>query len=148
MKIYLVTPRNPPSFWTYDDILPDARQALHLPESLDADASPGSRRASTRSCSATRTSRTIDFDVDADIVGVTGYIVHRSACSRSSTSSARRGRFVVVGGPYASLCPEELRGRCDVLFVDEAEETWPRFLRDFAGRQLEDASTGPTRSPT
>ena len=43
-----------------------------------------------------------------------------------------RGRFVVVGGPYASLCPEELRGRCDVLFVDEAEETWPEFLRDFA----------------
>ena len=37
----------------------------------------------------------------------------------------------VVGGPYASLCPEELRGRCDVLFVDEAEETWPRFLQEF-----------------
>ena len=44
----------------------------------------------------------------------------------------RRGRFVVIGGPYASLCPEELRGRCDVLFVDEAEETWPQFLADFA----------------
>src|SRR5262249_47149441 len=28
-------------------------------------------------------------------------------------------------------CPEELRGCCDVLFVDEAEETWPQFLRDF-----------------
>ena len=39
---------------------------------------------------------------------------------------------MVVGGPYASLCPEDLRGRCDVLFVDEAEETWPQFLRDYA----------------
>ena len=38
----------------------------------------------------------------------------------------------MIGGPYASLCPEDLRGRCDVLFVDEAEETWPQFLRDYA----------------
>ncbi len=60
----------------------------------------------------------------------------------------RRGRFVVVGGPYASLCPEELRGHCDVLFVDEAEETWPQFLADFAGRAPGTPSTAPPRSPT
>jgi hypothetical protein len=33
--------------------------------------------------------------------------------------------------PLASLCPEELRGRVDVLFLDEAEYTWPRFLREY-----------------
>jgi radical SAM superfamily enzyme YgiQ (UPF0313 family) len=74
----------------------------------------------------------IDFDVDADIVGVTGYIVHRERMLEIIDEFRRRGKFVVVGGPFASLCPEELQGRCDVLFVDEAEETWPEFIRDFA----------------
>jgi radical SAM superfamily enzyme YgiQ (UPF0313 family) len=73
----------------------------------------------------------IDFDVEADIVGVTGYIIHKPRMLEIIAEFRRRGRFVVVGGPFASLCPEELRGHCDVLFVDESEETWPRFLRDF-----------------
>src|SRR5262245_22561752 len=74
----------------------------------------------------------IDFDIEADIVGVTGYIVHRERMLAIVEEFRRRGRFVAVGGPYASLCPDELRGHCDALFVGEAEETWPRFLRDFA----------------
>ena len=52
----------------------------------------------------------------------------RRLANRVRISEIRRGwRFVAVGGPYASLCPEELRGRCDALFVEEAEETWPAF---------------------
>jgi radical SAM superfamily enzyme YgiQ (UPF0313 family) len=74
----------------------------------------------------------IDFDVHADIVGVTGYIVHKDRMLEIIAEFRKRGRFVAVGGPMASLCPEELRGKCDALFVGEAEETWPQFLEDFA----------------
>jgi radical SAM superfamily enzyme YgiQ (UPF0313 family) len=74
----------------------------------------------------------IDFDVEADIVGVTGYIIHKARMLEIIAAFRKRGRFVVVGGPFASLCPEEFAGLCDVVFVDEAEETWPAFLRDFA----------------
>jgi len=74
----------------------------------------------------------IDFDIEADLVGVTGYIIHRERMLEIIDAFRDRGRFVAVGGPYASLCPEELAGRCDALFIDEAEETWPAFLRDFA----------------
>jgi radical SAM superfamily enzyme YgiQ (UPF0313 family) len=42
----------------------------------------------------------------------------------------RRGRLVVIGGPYPTLCPERFEGAADVLFVGEAEYTWPRFCRD------------------
>ena len=42
---------------------------------------------------------------------------------------------MVAGGPFASLCPEELRDKVDVLFVDEAEYTWPQFLKDYAAGQ-------------
>src|SRR5262245_1025011 len=74
----------------------------------------------------------VDLDFDADIVGITGYCIHKDRMLELIDAFRARGRFVVVGGPYASLCPEELRGRSDVLFVDEAEETWPEFLADFA----------------
>jgi radical SAM superfamily enzyme YgiQ (UPF0313 family) len=36
----------------------------------------------------------------------------------------------VIGGPYPTLCPERFEGMADVLFVGEAEYTWPRFCRD------------------
>jgi len=130
MKIHLVTPRNPPSFWTYDEILPTLGKRCIFPNlSMPTVAGLTPRHHDVTICD--ENVEEIDFDVEADIVGVTGYIVHRARMLEIIEEFRRRGRFVVVGGPYASLCPEELRGRCDVLFVDEAEETWPRFLRDF-----------------
>ncbi|MBI5627631.1 MAG: cobalamin B12-binding domain-containing protein, partial [Candidatus Rokubacteria bacterium] len=131
MKIYLVTPRNPESFWTYDRILPSLGKRCIFPNlSMPTLAGMTPRHHDIVLCDENVDE--IDFDVDADIVGVTGYIVHKKRMLEIIGEFRRRGRFVVVGGPYASLCPEELRGKCDVLFVDEAEETWPQFLADYA----------------
>ncbi len=130
MKIYLVTPRNPTSFWTYDQILPALGRDCIFPN-LSIPTVAGLTPGQHEVVICDENVEDIDFDVDADIVGVTGYIVHRERMLEIVEEFRRRGRFVAVGGPYASLCPEELRGLCDVLFVDEAEETWPRFLRDF-----------------
>jgi radical SAM superfamily enzyme YgiQ (UPF0313 family) len=130
VKIYLVTPKNPPSFWTYDRILPTIGKDCIFPNlSMPTLAGLTPREHEVVLCD--ENVEPIDFDIEADIVGVTGYIVHRERMLEIIAEFQRRGRFVVVGGPYASLVPEELRGRCDVLFVDEAEETWPEFLREF-----------------
>jgi len=130
MKILLVTPRNPESFWTYDSILPVIGKRCVFPNlSMPTVAGLTPREHEVVLCD--ENVEEIDFDAEADLVGVTGYIVHKKRMLEIVDEFRRRGRFVVVGGPYASLCPEELRGRCDVLFVDEAEETWSRFLADF-----------------
>ncbi|HEY2387096.1 MAG TPA: radical SAM protein [Candidatus Binatia bacterium] len=131
MKIYLVTPKNPESFWTYDRILPSLGKRCIFPN-LSMPTVAGMTPRDNEIVLCDENVEDIDFDVEADIVGVTGYIVHRARMLEIIEEFRRRGRFVVVGGPYASLCPEELRGKADVLFVDEAEETWPRFLDDFA----------------
>jgi len=129
MKIHLVTPANPPSFWTYDRILPTIGKKCIFPNlSMPTLAGLTPREHEVTLCD--ENVRPIDFDVEADIVGVTGYIVHHQRMLEIIREFKRRGRFVVAGGPYASLCPEELRPHVDVLFVDEAEETWPGFLRD------------------
>ncbi len=130
MRIYLVSPRNPPSFWTYDHVLPALGKRCIFPNlSMPTVAGLTPREHEIVLCD--ENVEEVDLDIDADIVGITGYIVHRDRMLELIDAFRARGRFVVVGGPYASLCPEELRGRCDVLFVYEAEETWPEFLRDY-----------------
>jgi len=130
MKLYLVTPANPASFWTYDTILPTLDRDCLFPNlSMPTVAGLTPRHHEIVLCDENVDA--VDFDVDADLIGVTGYIVHRERMLEIIDEFRRRGRFVAVGGPAASLCPEEFRGRCDVLFVGEAEETWPAFLRDY-----------------
>jgi radical SAM superfamily enzyme YgiQ (UPF0313 family) len=74
----------------------------------------------------------IDFDIAVDIVGVTGFVVHKRRMFEIIAEFRRRGRLIVAGGPFATLCPEELRGKVDVIFVGEAEHAWPRFIADHA----------------
>ena len=45
---------------------------------------------------------------------------------------ADRGIFTVVGGPWISVAENWFDGLVDVIFVGEAEETWPRFLEEWA----------------
>ncbi len=130
MKILLVTPRNPESFWTYDSILPVIGKECIFPN-LSMPTVAGLTSGPHEIVLMDENVEEIDFDAEADLVGVTGYIVHKERMLEIVREFQERGRFVVIGGPFASLCPEELRGKCDVLFVDEAEETWPEFLRDF-----------------
>jgi radical SAM superfamily enzyme YgiQ (UPF0313 family) len=130
LKIYLIAPRNPESFWTFDRILPSLGKKCLFPNlALPTVAALTPREHEVVLCD--ENVERIDFETDADIVGVTGYVIHRARMFEIIDEFRRRGKFVVAGGPFASLCPEELRGRVDALFVDEAEYTWPRFLRDY-----------------
>jgi radical SAM superfamily enzyme YgiQ (UPF0313 family) len=130
MKIYLIAPRNPESFWTFDRILASLKKRCLFPNlSLPTVAGITPREHEVVLCD--ENVEEIDFDTDADIVGLTGYVVHEKRILDLAREFKRRGKFVVAGGPLASLCPEKLRDKVDVVFVDEAEYTWPQFLRDY-----------------
>src|SRR5262249_23359257 len=75
----------------------------------------------------------IDFDrvVRADLVGLTGMNVQRRRMREILTELKHRGAFTVVGGPWVSVHEDYFGGLADVIFVGEAEETWPRFLSDW-----------------
>src|SRR5512134_3950465 len=130
MKICLVAPRNPPSFWTFDRILPSLDKKCVFPN-LSLPTVAGITPPQHEVVLCDENVEPVDFDTDADIVGLTGYVVHQKRIFELAAEFRRRGKFVVVGGPFASLCPEDLRGKVDVIFVDEAEYTWPDFLRDY-----------------
>lgn len=131
MKIYLIAPKNPESFWTFDRILPSLGKKCVYPNlALPTVAALTPPPHEVVLCD--ENVEPIDFDTDADIVGITGYVVHRARVLEIIARFKQRSKFVVVGGPLASLCPEELRGHADVIFIDEAEYTWPEFLSDYA----------------
>jgi radical SAM superfamily enzyme YgiQ (UPF0313 family) len=44
----------------------------------------------------------------------------------------QRGVFVVVGGPWVTVEEDYFGDLVDVIFVGEAERTWPRFLAEWA----------------
>ena len=130
MKIYLVAPRNPESFWTFDRILPSLKKKCVVPNlSLPTIAGITPPEHDVVLCD--ENVEPVDFDTDADIVGLTGYVIHKKRILELASEFRRHGKFVVMGGPYASLSPEELREKVDVLFIDEAEYNWPQFLKDY-----------------
>ncbi len=66
-----------------------------------------------------------------DLVGVTGYIAHIPRAIEIANVFRKRGIPVVIGGPGVSGSPETCRGVFDVVFLGEAEITWPRFLSEW-----------------
>ena len=67
----------------------------------------------------------------ADIVGVTGMSVQRFRMKEILTELKRRGCFTVAGGPWVTVQEDYFGDLIDVIFVGEAEETWPRFLNEW-----------------
>jgi radical SAM superfamily enzyme YgiQ (UPF0313 family) len=129
LKIYLIAPRNPESFWTFDRVLPSLRKRCVFPN-LSLPTVAGLTPPPHEVVLCDENVEHVDLDTDADIIGLTGYVVHKRRILELADAFRRRGKRVVAGGPFATLCPEELRGRVDVVFIGEAEHTWPRFLRD------------------
>ena len=74
----------------------------------------------------------VDLDTEADIVALTGKITQASRMLELAEAFRRRGKTVVIGGPYASLSPEAVRGACDVLVRGELEETAEQVFSDLA----------------
>ncbi|MBV8488678.1 MAG: DUF4070 domain-containing protein [Planctomycetaceae bacterium] len=76
----------------------------------------------------------IDWDrcARADLVGVTGMSVQRFRMTEIITELKARGCFVVVGGPWVTVQEDYFEGLADVVFIGEADETWPQFLREWS----------------
>ncbi len=72
----------------------------------------------------------IDFDLDVDLVGITAMTQQAPRAYEIAAEFRRRGVHVVMGGIHASVLPEEAAEQVDTVFVGEAENTWPAFLRD------------------
>jgi radical SAM superfamily enzyme YgiQ (UPF0313 family) len=72
----------------------------------------------------------VDLACDAEVVGITGKTSQRRRMIELAREFRRRGRLVVVGGPYASLDPEDMRSHADILVRGEIEDIADKLFSD------------------
>lgn len=72
---------------------------------------------------------------ECDLVGFSIMSPHSSRAYELAAGFRRRGIPVAMGGFHVSLAPDECQEHADALVVGEAEESWPKLVKDFqAGR--------------
>jgi radical SAM superfamily enzyme YgiQ (UPF0313 family) len=76
--------------------------------------------------------QTICLDAATDLVGITCNTPNAGHVYGLADSFRRRGKQVVLGGPHATLLPEEVKDHADAVVIGEAERTWPQVIEDAA----------------
>jgi radical SAM superfamily enzyme YgiQ (UPF0313 family) len=132
MKLLLINPKFPESFWSFkwvvDNILPEAK-TLNPPLGLATIAAltPPDWEVEIIDENIERT----PLKPDADIIGICGMGVQFDRQKELLTYYRKQGYFVAAGGSYASLCPEAYEPLANTVISGEAEYIWPEFCRDF-----------------
>jgi len=81
------------------------------------------------------THESIPFDENYDIVAITATTqqINRAYAVAERFKNTPAPPHLVIGGSHASFLPDEAAGFVDTVFIGEAENSWPQFLKDFSG---------------
>ena len=131
-KIALINPRFEVSYWGMEYVMPIASKRANMPVSvlpLLAELTPEQHSVVLIDENVEQ----IDYPQldEVDIVGITGMSVQRFRMKEILTELKRRGKFVVLGGAWVTVQEDYFGDLPDAIFVGEADETWPQFLRDW-----------------
>lgn len=89
----------------------------------------------------------VDVTLPVDLVGITFHTPSAEHVYGLAAQFRQRGVPVVLGGPHVTLLPDEAQAHADVIFVGEAEQSWPQFLSDFErGQYAHRYDSGPPPS--
>ena len=130
MRVLLISPRPPSTFWSFEEALALVGQkALMPPLGLITVAALLPQHWQLRLIDEqVRPVSEADWRW-GDLVILSGMLVQRQGLARLIAEAKGHGLTVAVGGPFATSTPEapELR-QADHLILDEGEETIPLFL--------------------
>lgn len=134
--IVFVNPCFEVSYWGLEHALPLLKKRANLPTAclpLLAALTPAEHQVTI----VDENVEPIDYDrlARADIVALTGMSVQRLRMREILVELKERGVFTVVGGPWVTVREDYFGDLADVIFVGEAEETWPQFLAEWLARR-------------
>jgi radical SAM superfamily enzyme YgiQ (UPF0313 family) len=116
---------------------PIKQRRLHLPGLT----LPMLAAVTPEDCEVKLVSETVDdvpFGEPWDIVGITGMGSGIVRAWQIADEFRARGRSVVIGGIAATLLgPEASLAHADAVVMGEAEETWPRVVRDWQDGKMD-----------
>jgi radical SAM superfamily enzyme YgiQ (UPF0313 family) len=73
----------------------------------------------------------VDLEESADLVAITFHTPSAPHAYEIAARFRQRGITTALGGPHVTLMPDEAQAHADVIFIGEAEQTWPLFLAEF-----------------
>ena len=130
MRVLLVNPEFPETYWSFRHALPfEGKRCVFPPLGLLTVSSL---------LPTTCERRLVDLNIEslktshlewADMVFVTGMLVQKKSLHEVVKRAKQLGKVVVLGGPYVTSTIEELPD-ADHLFQGEAETTLPEFFSD------------------
>src|SRR5436190_4398343 len=74
----------------------------------------------------------LDLDDEPELVVIQVYITSAYRSYEIADHYRRRGAYVCLGGLHVTSLPDEAARHADTIFLGPGEDTWPRFLADFA----------------
>ncbi|NEO84526.1 MAG: B12-binding domain-containing radical SAM protein [Spirulina sp. SIO3F2] len=134
MKVLLIYPLFPKTFWSFEKTLELAgRRAMLPPLGLVTVAAILPQDWEFRLVDR-NVADVSEADWDwAELVLLSGMIVQQQDFAAQIKEAKRRNKLVAVGGPYPSSLPEELAAAgADFLILDEGEITLPMFAEAIA----------------
>ncbi|MGC9503107.1 B12-binding domain-containing radical SAM protein [Baaleninema sp.] len=130
MRVLLLYPRFPKSFWSFDKAMElVGRKAVLPPLGLITVAAILPERWDLKLVDLNvRPVKEEEWDW-AELVILSGMIVQKDDMMAQIQQAKRRGKPVAVGGPYPTSLPEEFKeAGVDFLVLDEGEITLPMFV--------------------
>ncbi|MFB2836513.1 B12-binding domain-containing radical SAM protein [Floridanema evergladense] len=130
MKVLLVYPQFPKTFWSYEKILELVdRKVLLPPLGLVTVAAILPQNWEFKLVDRNiRTVTEAEWEW-ADLVIISAMIVQKEDFIAQIKAAKKRGKKVAVGGPYPTTLPEEAQAaEADYLILDEGEITLPMFV--------------------
>lgn len=137
LSICLINPRSRPSYWTGDFALPFFALGRKLKYTMANGALVSVAALVPEGHEVVLIDENIErIDFESlrrfDVIGVTGMVVQAGRMCEILRRLRDLPAVVVAGGPFVTVSEGTFADLCDVLFIGEAEETWPAFLNALA----------------
>jgi len=147
MKVLLVNPKFPDTYWSFRHALPfEGKRSVFPPLGLMTVSGllprDCERRLVDLEIESLKTSQ-IDW---ADMVFITGMLAQKQSLHEVVERCRQRGKKIVLGGPYVTSTIEELP-HADHIFQGEAETTLPQFFQDLERGTTKRIYKAPERPP-
>lgn len=130
MRIYLINPASPLSLWDFSlsrDITTHAFPYPPLALPTIAALTPSGHEVTL----CDENVENIDFEIEADLIGITGYSSQSSRVFEIGDIFRAQGKKVVIGGPLVDAAAmADCLLHANTVFMGEAEYTWPQYLKD------------------
>jgi radical SAM superfamily enzyme YgiQ (UPF0313 family) len=130
MKILMVYPEFPETYWSFSNALSfEGKESMFPPLGLLTVASMLPNEWERRLVDM-NVIGLVDADLEwADMVFASAMLVQQQSLRDVVARAKSLGKTVVVGGPFVSTSSDQIP-LADHIFIGEAEETFPQFVKD------------------